>query len=217
MTKTYRKGTNKKFWDRTAAIYKKFTYSGTKARVAYDQMMKGICKYLAQNMVVLELAAGPGVLSYEIARRCKSLEATDFSEKMIAEAKKKQTSSNLHFSVQDATKLPYKAERFDAVVIANALHIMPDPDTALQNIHRVLKPQGLLLCPTFTRENGKHGIKERMMEVAGFRTYSRWNQTEFQEYIEQHGFTVLEAYEIYGHNFPITFLAAKKTNGKDSH
>ena len=46
---------------------------------------------------------------------------------MIAAAKKSVHSARLHFSVQDATKLPYAPESFDAVVIANALHIVPEP------------------------------------------------------------------------------------------
>ena len=48
---------------------------------------------------------------------------------MIAAAKKSVHSARLHFSVQDATKLPYAPESFDAVVIANALHIVPEPET----------------------------------------------------------------------------------------
>ena len=43
---------------------------------------------------------------------------------MIRQAKKQVYSSRLHFSVQDATKLPYGPESFDAVVISNALHVM---------------------------------------------------------------------------------------------
>lgn len=43
------------------------------------------------------------------------------------------------FSVQDATSLPYTSGTFDAVVISNALHIMPEPEKALKEIRRVLK------------------------------------------------------------------------------
>ena len=46
---------------------------------------------------------------------------------MIAQAKLKPRGAGLHFSVQDATSLPYADETFDAVLIANALHIMPRP------------------------------------------------------------------------------------------
>ena len=74
----------------------------------------------------------------------RSWEATDFSAEMIRQAKKQVHSSRLHFSVQDATKLPYGPESFDAVVISNALHVMPHPEKALAEAWRVLKPGG---CP----------------------------------------------------------------------
>ena len=38
---------------------------------------------------------------------------------------------------------------FDAAVISNALHIMPEPEKALAEIRRVLKPGGILIAPTF--------------------------------------------------------------------
>ena len=90
--------------------------------------------------------------SLPVARGCcrcgfagsvKLLEATDFSEEMIRQAKAKTHSSRLHFSVQDATSLPYAEETFDAAVISNALHIMPEPEKALAEIRRVLKPSGI--------------------------------------------------------------------------
>ena len=40
-------------------------------------------------------------------------------------------------SVQLATTLPYAPETFDAVIISNALHIMPAPEKALTEIRRV--------------------------------------------------------------------------------
>lgn len=205
-----RRADNKQFWNRTARIYKKFTYGGKRAQTAYQTMVHDICRYLDCNMAVLELAAGPGVLSAQIASNCKKLEATDFSQEMIAEAKRNVKRSNLHFSVQDATNLPYQSGAFDAVVIANALHIMPKPALALKNIGKVLKENGILICPTFTRKSTRHGFKERLMELAGFHTYSRWTDHDFQDYIKAHGFQIVETHEIEGHNFPITFLVAKK-------
>lgn len=80
---------------------------------------------------------------------------------MIAEAKKNGGSSRLHFSVQDATCLPYGSETFDAVVIGNALHIMPESQLALEEIHRVLKIDGCLFAPTFIQGNSI-GFRVRM-------------------------------------------------------
>ena len=69
---------------------------------------------------MLELACGTGQLSVPLSPCVRSWEATDFSAEMIRQAKKQVHSSRLHFSVQDATKLPYGPESFDAVVISNA-------------------------------------------------------------------------------------------------
>ncbi|WP_423242345.1 class I SAM-dependent methyltransferase [Sporobacter termitidis] len=52
-------------------------------------------------------------------------EATDFSGKMVEEAKKHPAPPNLTFTVRGATALPYLDEAFNAALIANALHIMP--------------------------------------------------------------------------------------------
>ena len=40
-------------------------------------------------------------------------------------------------------------ENFDCVVISNALHIMPEPEKAMQEIRRVLKKMVFCTLPTF--------------------------------------------------------------------
>ena len=136
---------NKQFWQKTAGLYAPFMKSS-------DQLYADICKrmepHLTRQMNVLELACGSGQLSFRLAAKVQLWEATDFSENMIEEAKKQGRSRRLHFSIQDATNLPYEPETFDSVVIANALHIMPKPERALAEIFRVLKPGGLLFAPT---------------------------------------------------------------------
>ena len=103
----------------------------------YAQIVSRMKKKLNRNMIVLELACGTGILSVPLVGNVKILEATDFSEEMIRQAKAKAHSSRLHFSVQDATNLPYASGIFDAVVIYNALHIMPEPGKALAEIRWV--------------------------------------------------------------------------------
>ena len=119
---------NKGFWNRWAKRYD-FAMSGDGR--TYAQIVSRMKKVLSKDMAVLELACGTGLLSVRIAGSVKLLEATDFSEEMIRQAKAKAHSSRLHFSVQDATNLPYTPGTFDAVVISNALHIMPEPEKAL--------------------------------------------------------------------------------------
>lgn len=201
---------NKKFWQRTAFLYEKFTSGGKSAARAYDELEASIVEFLNKNMKVLELAAGPGMLSGKLAKASKSLEVTDFSEEMIEMGKRKQLGENVTFAVADATALKYGDKTFDAVVISNALHIMPDPSKALKEIRRVLKEDGILIAPTFTRENMKSRLVEKLMEAVGFVTYSRWTHSTYQEFLKSHGFEIRSAKVIEGHNFPISFVVCSK-------
>ena len=105
---------NKEFWNRWA---KRYDTAMSNGRKTYENLIGRMKKVLTRNMTVLELACGTGLLSVRLAGSVKMLEATDFSEEMIRQAKTKMHSSRLHFSVQDATRLPYALETFDAVVI----------------------------------------------------------------------------------------------------
>ena len=200
---------NKAFWERTAGLYGSAMKSSDKL---YDAIRDEITPYLNRNMNVLELACGPGTLSFRLAGRVKLWEATDFSPAMIAEAKKRPGLSGLRFSVQDATALPYAPESFDAVVISNALHIMPNPEIALSEIHRVLKSDGILFAPTFIHGQGiAFHLRIRLMELFGFHTFSKWNETQFVSYLNEHGFTITEHRVMGGGLTPLCFAVAKKT------
>ena len=82
---------------------------------------------------VLECACGTGLLTGVIAARCRALTATDFSEKMLAQAERKYANCrNVRFAQADITKLDYPDGRFDAVVAANVIHLLDEP---LQELH----------------------------------------------------------------------------------
>lgn len=199
---------NKQFWQKMAKLYAPFMKSSDKL---YADICRRIELQLNRRMNVLELACGSGQLSFRLATKVQLWEATDFSENMIDEARKQAGSNRLHFSVQDATNLPYAPETFDAVVIANALHIMPHPDKALTEIHRVLKPGGLLFAPTFIHGKGAgFRLHSRILELAGFRVFSKWSEAEFADYIGRHRFAVCK-HECLGKSIaPLCYLEAQK-------
>jgi len=199
---------NKQFWQRAAKIYSRFMKSSDEM---YDAIAKKASPYLSRDMNVLELACGTGQLSYRLFQKVRLWEATDFSENMIAEAKKNNASCRLHFSVQDATELPYAPESFDAVVIANALHIMPDPNAAMREIRRVLKKDGALFAPTFVHgESAGYRIRINIMKLGGFKTYHEWNAAEFAAYVSGWGYHVKDDAVIGSKLTPLCCLIAKK-------
>ena len=154
------------FWQGMAAHYSKFM---RRSAPIYAEICNHIRPHLTRDMNVLELACGTGQLSFPLSPYVRLWEATDASSKMIAEAKKQTGSSRLHFSVQDASRLPYASETFDAVVIANALHILPEPEKVLREARRVLKPGGWLFAPTFIHAGGKlASLRTWGMERTGY-------------------------------------------------
>lgn len=197
---------NKEFWDRWAGQYDR---AMSRTGGLYGQIASRIKQSLNRDMYVLELACGTGLLSEKLAGRVKLLEATDFSEAMIRQAKAKNYSCRLFFSVQDATALPYDSASFDAVVIANALHIMPQPELALSEIRRVLKPGGTLYAPTFVNGKGLgFRLRARIMALGGFKVFSKWSPEEFAVYIAAHGFEVTRTERLGGRIMPLCYLEA---------
>ena len=147
---------HKNFWDRNAGLYDCFM---RKDRVAYEKMY-GLIRPVVKGKTVLELAAGTGLIAKNIVNAAAHIEASDTSAEMIREAKHRNHSAKLHFSVQDMFRLPYADESFEVVIVSNALHIVPQPEKALAEIHRVLRDDGVLIAPTFT-----HAVKLRFSET----------------------------------------------------
>ena len=199
-------GDNKEFWQRTAKSYGPLMKHSGKL---YDAICERIRPGLTREMNVLELACGSGQLSFRLAGRVRLWEATDFSENMIVEARKKPRSSRLHFSVQDATALLYAPDSFDAVVISNALHIMPRPELALAEIKRVLKPGGILYAPTFVHGRGA-GFRLRawLLTLAGFKVYFKWTAEGFERFISEHNFQIRQTALLGGSLAPLCYLEA---------
>ena len=199
---------NKNFWQKTAKIYAPFMRSSAPV---YKEICDCICEKLNRNMDVLELACGTGQLSIPLSSKVHLWEATDFSEAMITQAKRHQYASQLHFSVQDATNLPYAPESFDAIVISNALHIMPFPEKAMKEIYRVLKPDAFLFAPTFVHgESTRARFQVKLMSLVGFKTYNKWNVQELVDFVETYGFHVTKQQIMGSKIAPLSYIEGCK-------
>lgn len=179
----------KRVWNIYAPIYEKAMRVDQKY---YGYMYERIPKQIADKEV-LELATGPGLLAKHVANASKSMIATDYSDGMIKEARKGKYPVNLNFEVADATALPYANESFDVVLIANALHVMPNPEKALSEIDRVLRKGGMLIAPNFVghKKGAVSRIWSGILKLAGIRFDHQWTSDEYLEWLENHGWKVV--------------------------
>ena len=200
----------KNFWDRNAGRYDRFM---RKDGAAYDEMY-ALIQPIVRHKTVLELASGTGLIAKHIVNAAAHIEATDASPEMIAEAKRDNHSAKLHFSVQDMFRLPYADQSFDVVIVSNALHIVPQPEKALQEIKRVLKDDGTLIAPTFTHAGNSFSGKVRafFMKRVGFPLHSKWTSEEYLRFLRQNGWAVRKS-AVLKASFPLTYAECVKSEG----
>ena len=201
---------HKNFWDKNAGRYDRFM---RKDRTAYEEMYE-LIRPVVKAKTVLELATGTGLIAKHIVNAAAHIEATDASAEMIAEAKRDNRSAKLHFSVQDMFCLPYVEESFDVVIVSNALHIVPQPEKALQEIKRVMKDDGVFIAPTFTHAGNSFSGKVRafFMQLAGFPLHSRWTSEEYLRFLRQNGWAVRKS-AVLKASFPLPYAECEKTEG----
>ena len=199
---------HKNFWDRNAGRYDRFM---RKDREVYEKMYE-LIRPVVKDKTVLELATGTGLIARHIIKAAAHIEVTDASVEMIAEAKRDNQSAKLHFSVQDMFRLPYADKSFDVVIVSNALHIVPQPEKALAEIHRVLKDDGVLIAPTFTHAGNSFSGKVRtfFMKLAGFPLHSKWTSEEYLRFLRQNGWAVRKSVVLKA-SFPLTYAECEKT------
>ena len=102
-------------------------------------------------------------------------------------------------------------DRFMQKDCAAALHIVPQPEKALQEIKRVLKEDGVLIAPTFTHAGNSFSGKAKafFMKLAGFPLHSRWMSEEYLRFLRQNGWAVRKS-AVLKASFPLTYAECVK-------
>ena len=115
-------------------------------------------------MHVLELGCGTGLYTEILAKKARQVTATDYSDEMIAMAEKlREYPKHVIFSRENAMELSFGNDKFDAVFMANLIHIIIDPEKVITESKRVLKPGGRLIITSFTINEMKFADKLKMV------------------------------------------------------
>ena len=137
---------------------------------------------------ILEVGVGTGISLPNYSAE-NTIFGVDISEPMLRKAQKRVTELGLHnvegLAVMDAEHLTFPDASFDVVVAQYVITAVPNPEAALDEFARVLKPGGeIVLVSRIGAEAGlRRSIEHRFQPVArklGWRTefsferYSRW-------------------------------------------
>ena|SRR5688572_15603855 len=139
---THRRSTSQKFFSTAAGQWDRLRLElfGPRADLI------GLLGLLDETWTVGDLGCGTGQLSESIAPFVSSVIAVDDSSAMLGAARKRLSSlPNVDVRSGRLESLPIEDGSVDAALLFLVMHYVPEPDAAIAEAHRVLKPGGRLL------------------------------------------------------------------------
>jgi glycosyltransferase involved in cell wall biosynthesis/SAM-dependent methyltransferase len=94
---------------------------------------------------VLDIASGEGYGSAMLARLAHRVTGVDISEEAVAHARNKYIADNLEFSAGSCAAIPLDDASVDVVVSFETIEHHTEHDAMMQEIRRVLRPDGVLV------------------------------------------------------------------------
>lgn len=201
----------RKFWNSKARGYDKVVNKFF-PRI-YEIVIENLMQDTRQSQKLLEVATGTGILAIQLSSQVSHITALDISPEMLQVAKEKISKdqiNNIDFRIGDACNLEFADKSFDTIVASSVLHLLYQPELALQEIRRVLSDSGSIIIPTFCHgANLKSRILSRILSLLGQKTRSRWNQKSFMAFVENNGFKITK--DVYVNDkIPLLYLVAIK-------
>ena len=200
---------SKNFWDKIAGFY---DFAESFNSKVYKEMTALAAGFVPQDAAVLDVAAGTGQLSFAAAEKAKEVVCTDLSLSMLENARKKakrRNVTNILFEVRDIMKLTDRDNTYDVVIAGNVLHLLDEPQAAVKELYRVLKPGGRLLLPTFMLGGRKRTLVE-IYRLLGFTPAGDYTEETYRKMLEAADCGAVKTKMING-KIPCCFAVMKKT------
>ncbi len=143
-----------------------------------NAMSFGLHKIIKKDCIkLLNLKEGTNILdgccgTGDMARFVKEIQplsevtGVDFSENMLNIAEKKV--KNVHFMKKDVTSTDFPDNSFDAVIMGFGLRNISNPERALSEILRILKPGGKFLHLDFGQKNFASSLFNLIIPISAF-------------------------------------------------
>ncbi|WP_433327452.1 class I SAM-dependent methyltransferase [Spirillospora sp. CA-294931] len=119
-----------------------------------DRLVSFIEPELDLGDVVLDVAAGTGMVARAVARRVRHVTALDLTPAMLEQGKREADRdgvTNVTFTRGDATDLPYLDRSFTLVITRLSLHQVSDPEAVVREMVRVSRPGAAIVVADLVR------------------------------------------------------------------
>ena len=103
---------------------------------------------LVVGKIVLDLGCNSGYGTHMLSQTSNRVTGADVSPEAIETAITQYHRDNLSFQLIDGISLPFEAASFDVICSFQVVEHIADYDAYFSEIHRVLKPDGILLLTT---------------------------------------------------------------------
>jgi phosphatidylethanolamine/phosphatidyl-N-methylethanolamine N-methyltransferase len=187
------------YWDRQAGSYDRAMRLLGRP---IPRMVELTAEAVRGTMRVLEVAAGPGLVTAALAGAAQEVVATDYAPAMVealAARVRAAGLTNVRCEQADIYALRFESASFDAAVAANVLHVIPDLPGALAALRRVLVPGGRLIAPTYCHdETALSWLTSRALAVTRFPGHRRFTVASLRESLEAAGLQVTRVETIPG-------------------
>ncbi len=119
-------------------------YVGRWSRLVASQFLDWLA--VPARRLWLDVGSGTGALSQTILKQAdpKEVKGLDRSEEFVAYAREKISDPRVTFGVADAQDLPEETASYDAAVTGLVLNFVPQPERALSEMTRVVRPGGVV-------------------------------------------------------------------------
>jgi ubiquinone/menaquinone biosynthesis C-methylase UbiE len=135
-------------WDKAACHYERSWQA--QLEPAQKALLEMAC--LAPGHRVLDVACGTGLVTLRAAALVGpdgTVIGTDLSDEMVVTARDRARTlgiADVAFERMDAEEILFDADAFDVALCALGLMYVPDPEKAVVEMHRVLRPGGRAAC-----------------------------------------------------------------------
>ncbi|HUO03581.1 MAG TPA: class I SAM-dependent methyltransferase [Candidatus Binataceae bacterium] len=150
----------KEYFGRLASTYGDGAYYGIRRKA----VVNAIANEIAEAREILDLGCGNGAYLVEFASFAENrrLFGIDLAAGMVAEARRRLPES-CRLACGDISRLPFRSESLDLIFTSHVLQFVPDPDAAVRDAARCLKPGGYLIAAGLS----DGGLRRMLAQIAG--------------------------------------------------